>query len=103
MTFTHSFSAKFLQGFKIDLDRVKLEFPNYDPLSCVPSICRCLPRWTYDCLSVGLSGGESILVIVLKTGDDEKYLRENFEIPKDPSVKQALELCLTPGVWPIHP
>jgi hypothetical protein len=95
-------SADFLQGYIMDREKIKREYPNHDVEQCIGSILRLLPRDAYKYVAGGKVDGQLRLVIVVNDGDDEKKLRQTFKVPDDDQLRQAAHYFMTPGVWPTH-
>ncbi|KAF8327795.1 uncharacterized protein EI90DRAFT_3067037 [Cantharellus anzutake] len=91
-----------VKGFMVDMDKIRQRYPNDDPDTWVGSILRCLPRDAFSYVAAADVNGEMTLVLVLNAGDDEEYLRRTLKIPDNESFRQAIQLFLTPGVWPTH-
>ena len=94
-------SADFLQGYIIDREKVKQEYPNHDGDQCIDAIFELLRRDAYKYIAEGKVDGQLKLVIVVNDGDDEEHLRKTFETDDD-QFRQAAHIFMTPGVWPTH-
>ena len=68
---------------------------------CIDSILRHIPR-DYTYAAAADIDGELTMILVLKAGDDEDYLRRTLELPEDETFRQAVHAFMKPGVWPTH-
>jgi hypothetical protein len=94
----------YLQGYRLDDDKIAKLFGCEDPTDYKPAIIRCIERDSYRYIANGFEpNGDLNLIIVMKGGNDAVELTQTpMPESEDATLLDIARKVCTAGVWPCY-